>query len=110
MHLGAILQPGDTALGYHLTSSNYNSPAFTSLPTSRIPDIILVKKAYPNRRKKNKHHGNARPWKLRSIAKEEGVEGETRDGGVVVGMIGGRDRKKAEEDYKLFLRELEEDP
>jgi nonsense-mediated mRNA decay protein 3 len=109
-HLGAILQPGDTALGYHLTSANYNSTSFASLPTSRVPDIILVKKAYPNRRKKNKTHGNARPWKLRSIAKEEGEEGETGGGRGVVGRLGGRDRKKVEEDYEMFLRDLEEDP
>ena len=108
-HLGAILQPGDTALGYHLTSANYNDPNFSALSSSRVPDVILVKKSYPNRRK-NKNHGNARPWKLRSIAKEAGEEGETGGGRGVVGRLGGRDRKKVEEDYEMFLRELEEDP
>jgi nonsense-mediated mRNA decay protein 3 len=105
-HLGAILQPGDTALGYHLTHANYNSDDFASLPPSRIPDIILVKKAYPNRRKKSK----ARNWRLRSIAKEAGEEGETGKERGVVGRMGGRDQKKVEEDYELFLRDLEEDP
>ncbi|KAJ3555348.1 hypothetical protein NP233_g12232 [Leucocoprinus birnbaumii] len=105
-HLGAILQPGDTALGYHLTNSNYNSSDFSDLPTHLIPDIILVKKTYPNRRKKSKQ----RAWKLRSIAKEAGEEGETGAGRGVVGRMGGRDQKKVEEDYELFLRELEEDP
>ncbi|KAH7907543.1 NMD3 family-domain-containing protein [Hygrophoropsis aurantiaca] len=105
-HLGAILQPGDTALGYHLTNANFNSDDFATLPTSRIPDIILVKKAYPNRRKKS----SARNWKLRSIAKEAGEEGETGSGRGVVGRMGGRDQKKVEEDYELFLRDLEEDP
>ncbi|KAF5369036.1 hypothetical protein D9758_002961 [Tetrapyrgos nigripes] len=104
-HLGAILQPGDTALGYFLTNSNYNSDDFASLPADRIPDIILVKKTYPNRRKKNK----PRNWKLRSIGKEEGEEGETGGGRGVVGRMGGRDQKKVEEDYELFLRDLEED-
>ncbi|EKM75358.1 hypothetical protein AGABI1DRAFT_46606 [Agaricus bisporus var. burnettii JB137-S8] len=105
-HLGAILQPGDTALGYHLTNSNYNSTEFASLPSNLIPDIILVKKAYPNRRKKSK----SRSWKLRSIAKEPGEEGETGSGRGVVGRLGGRDQKKVDEDYELFLRDLEEDP
>jgi nonsense-mediated mRNA decay protein 3 len=105
-HLGAILQPGDTALGYHLTNSNYNSTDFSSLPSHFIPDIILVKKAYPNRRKKSR----SRNWKLRSIAKEPGEEGETGSGRGVVGRLGGRDQKKVDEDYELFLRELEEDP
>ncbi|KAG6332980.1 hypothetical protein ID866_6108 [Astraeus odoratus] len=105
-HLGAILQPGDTAMGYYLSSSNFNSDDFSTLPPDRIPDIILVKKAYPNRRKK----GKARNWKLRSIAKEEGEEGDTGSGRGVVGRMGGRDQKKVDEDYELFLRDLEEDP
>jgi nonsense-mediated mRNA decay protein 3 len=41
------------------------------------------------------------------MAKEE-EEGETGRG--VVGRMGGRDVKKVEEDYELFLRDLEEDP
>ncbi|KAF8842462.1 NMD3-domain-containing protein [Paxillus ammoniavirescens] len=105
-HLGGILQPGDSAMGYYLTSSNFNSDDFATLPADRIPDVILVKKAYPNRRKK----GRTRAWKLRSIAKEEGEEGETGGGRGVVGRMGGRDQKKIEEDYEQFLQELEEDP
>lgn len=105
-HLGGILQPGDTAMGYYLTASNFNSDDYATLPVDRIPDVILVKKAYPNRRKK----GRTRGWKLRSMAKEEGEEGETGGGRGVVGRMGGRDQKKVEEDYELFLRELEEDP
>jgi len=72
-HLGSILQPGDTALGYFLTNANYNPESFADLPPSRIPDIILVKKTYPNRRKMSK----ARNWRLRSIARESSEEGET---------------------------------
>jgi len=105
-HLGGILQPGDTVLGYHLGNANYNSDNFAALPPARVPDIILVKKAYPNRRKKSK----ARNWRLRSIAKEAGEEGETGGGRGVVGRMGGRDQKKVEEDYELFLRDVEEDP
>ncbi len=105
-HLGGILQPGDTVMGYHLSNANFNSDDFASLPQDRIPDVILVRKAYPNRRKKNK----SRNWRLRSIAKEEGEEGETGSGRGAVGRTGGRDQKKVEEDYELFLRDLEEDP
>ncbi|KAK7685395.1 hypothetical protein QCA50_011258 [Cerrena zonata] len=61
-HLGGILQPGDTAMGYYISNSNFNSDDFAALPSHRIPDIILVKKSYPNRRKKNK----PRNWKLRT--------------------------------------------
>jgi len=104
-HLGGILQPGDAVMGYHLSNSNFNSDDFASLPQDRIPDVVLVRKAYPNRRKKNK----SRNWRLRSMAKEEGEEGETGSGRGAVGRMGGRDQKKVEEDYELFLRDLEED-
>ena len=110
-HLGGILQPGDAVLGYHLTRSNFNSDEFAALPSSRVPDVVLVRKTYPNRRKKNK----ARNWRLKSMAKEEGEEegiaapsgGASRGG--VIGRMGGRDQKKVEEDYELFLRDIEED-
>jgi nonsense-mediated mRNA decay protein 3 len=105
-HLGGILQPGDAVMGYHLSNTNFNSDDFARLPLDRIPDVILVRKTYPNRRKKNK----SRNWRLRSIAKEEGEEGETGSGRGAVGRMGGRDQKKVEEDYELFLRDLEEDP
>lgn len=102
-HLGALLQPGDTVLGYHLTHANFNSDEYAALPGSRIPDVVLVKKTYPNRRKKNK----ARNWRLRSMAKEAEADDTGRG---VVGRLGGRDQKKVDQDYELFLRELEEDP
>ncbi|KAI0732472.1 NMD3-domain-containing protein [Fomitopsis betulina] len=104
-HLGGILQPGDAVLGYYLTHANFNSDAFAALPAHRVPDVVLVKKAYPNRRKKNR----PRAWKLRSIAKEEGEEGETSAARGMVGRMGGRDQRKVAEDYELFLRDLEED-
>ncbi|KAI5121717.1 hypothetical protein M0805_002110 [Coniferiporia weirii] len=111
-HLGAILQPGDAVLGYHLSHANFNSDAFADLPSGRIPDVILVRKTYPHRRKKNR----TRAWKLRSMAKEaeadEGAAESGRNGrgpGGVIGRMGGRDKKKVEEDYELFLRDIEED-
>ena len=106
-HLGAILQPGDTVLGYHLTNSNFNNDAFEDLDQARIPDVVLVKKTFPNRRKKAK----PRNWKLRSTAKE--AEDATNDSNIVgrgaLGRRGGVDQKNVERDYELFLRDLEED-
>lgn len=92
-------------MGYFLTNANFNSDAYAALPAHRIPDIVLVKKAYPSRRKKNK----TRNWKLMSIAKEAGEDGETSNARGVVGRLGGRDQKRVEEDYELFLRDIEED-
>jgi len=68
----------------------------------------LVKKTYPNRRKKTR----TRNWKLKSIAKEaedveEGAKGTGRG---ALGRRGGLDRARVEADYETFLRDLEEDP
>lgn len=106
-HLGAILQPGDTVLGYHLTNANFNNDEFESLDQTRIPDVILVRKTYPNRRKKTK----TRNWKIRSIAKEaeDVAEGSNTVGRGALGRRGGNDAKNVERDYELFLRDLEED-
>ncbi len=107
-HLGAILQPGDTVLGFHLTNSNFNNEAFESLDSTRLPDVVLVKKTYPNRRKKAK----PRNWKLKSIAKEAEDQADVTGaaGRGALGRRGGLDSKRVEKDYELFLRELEEDP
>ncbi|KAK4056840.1 ribosome-binding protein [Microbotryomycetes sp. JL221] len=112
-HLGAVLKPGDTVLGYMLASANFNNEAWEQLNPSRIPEVILVRKTYPNRRKKSK----ARNWKLRSMVKTAG--GESLEGADTIGFgreraDGGRrrgptDQGKAEADYELFLRDLEED-
>ncbi|KAI5451426.1 ribosome-binding protein [Naganishia albida] len=107
-HLGAILQPGDTVLGFHISKANYNSDAFESLDPTRTPDVVLVKKTYPNRRKKSK----PRNWKLKSIA-VEADDNAHQTGGVgrgALGRRGGVDSQKVEKDYELFLRDLEEDP
>lgn len=108
-HLGGILQPGDTALGYLISRANFNSDEFEALDAGRVPDVILVKKTYPNRRKKHR----ARGWKLRSIAKEaEDVDGDAGavQGRGALGRRGGLDQAKVEADYEAFLQELEEDP
>lgn len=112
-HLGGVLQPGDTVSGYYLTRTNFNSDAFDQLDAGRIPDVMLVKKTFPNRRKRTRN----RIWKLRSIAKEaeEETGTDTKDsksgtGRGALGRRGGLDGKRVEQDYEHFLRELEEDP
>ncbi|ORX82038.1 NMD3-domain-containing protein [Basidiobolus meristosporus CBS 931.73] len=93
-HLGGILNMGDTVMGYDLTRANFNNNDFDSLNRNALPDVILVKKSYPNRKKKNK-----RQWKLKNLNKEE-EEMLPRK----------QDQEKLEQDFELFLRDLEEDP
>jgi len=56
---------------YHLTGTNFNDPNFEALEQSSlcswtIPDVMLVKKHYP-RKKKSK----SRNWRLKRMNKDE---------------------------------------
>ena len=123
-HLGNLLQAGDQAMGYHLRVANFNSSEWDSIPAERIPDVVLVKKSYPD----TKRRKNRRTWKLKTIAKEGGEAGDSKDlkdnaaavppGGPsegkdaargAIGRRGGLDAQRVERDYEYFLRELEED-
>lgn len=101
-HLGNILQAGDTVLGYHLATANFNSDLWDSIPPERLPDVVLVKKSYPERKRRSK-----RNWKLKSIAKEAEEPGDVGRG--ALGRRGGLDYQRVERDYEIFLQELEED-
>ena len=97
-HLGGILHPGDSVMGYHLTGTNFNNPQFEALEQSNayssgIPDVMLVKKFYA-RKKKTK----SRNWKLKRMAKEEGEMLPKK-----------QDQDRMERDFEMFLRDVEED-
>ncbi|KAI5304175.1 hypothetical protein KEM56_006770 [Ascosphaera pollenicola] len=102
-HLGGILHAGDTVLGYHLHRANYNDPNFEALENSQyasmIPDVVLVKKSYP-RKRKNKN----RKWKLKRMARE------TEDEGPSSGRTRADRAGFVEDDFEMFLRDVEEDP
>ncbi|XP_015118213.1 60S ribosomal export protein NMD3 [Diachasma alloeum] len=88
-HLGHVLKPGDSAMGYAVGDSNINDLHFDKLSQDSIPDIILVKKYYGTERTARRR---ARMWKLKHLHDE------------VVSM--GTDNN----DYNEFLEDLEEDP
>lgn len=97
-HMGNILHPGDSVMGYLLNGANFNSDSFDAIENSKaygstIPDVILVKKHYPNRRKNRK-----RNWKLKRMAKDEGDL-----------LPKASDQAKMDADYENFLRDVEED-
>ncbi|KAL1961134.1 hypothetical protein VTO42DRAFT_3079 [Malbranchea cinnamomea] len=100
-HLGGILHPGDSAMGYMLTGTNFNNPHFEELErsgtySSTIPDVILVKKHYP-RKKKSK----SRNWKLKRMNIQEDEEAASSNKR--------HDRDRLEQDFEMFLRDVEED-
>jgi nonsense-mediated mRNA decay protein 3 len=67
-HLGNVLNPGDTVLGYDLSTANINDADLEGLRGgwNSLPEVVLVRKAYPVRRKKIR----TRHWKLKALAKE----------------------------------------
>jgi nonsense-mediated mRNA decay protein 3 len=97
-HLGHYLQPGDSAMGYMLTGTNFNNTQFDAIEASNvysstIPDVVLVKKHYPRRRRNRR-----RNWRLKRMTKDEGELLPKK-----------ADQEKMDNDYELFLRDVEED-
>ncbi|KAJ1799062.1 ribosome-binding protein, partial [Coemansia sp. RSA 2399] len=94
-HLGGILKVGDSVLGYDLLTANINDNNFDRLNPDDIPSVILVKKTYPEGRRKRK----PRNWRLKSLSKDDGELAPKK-----------QDQEKQEVDFEAFLRDLEEDP
>ncbi|KAJ9143049.1 60S ribosomal export protein NMD3 [Pleurostoma richardsiae] len=97
-HLGNFLRAGDSVMGFMLTGTNFNSELFDDLEASntygsRIPDVVLVKKHWPRRRK----HRN-RNWRLKRMARDEGELLPKK-----------ADQERMDDEYELFLRDVEED-
>jgi nonsense-mediated mRNA decay protein 3 len=92
-HLGGILHPGDTVMGYFLSNSNLNNPEWEGMLKSigNLPDVVLIKKVYPERRKR-------KPGKMRTLDKEVSEMAPRK-----------QDVEKLERDYELFLEALDED-
>ncbi|CAK7198102.1 ribosome-binding protein [Sporothrix eucalyptigena] len=97
-HLGGLLKAGDSAMGYLLQGSNYNNPQLDDIEKSHaysslVPDVVLVKKHYPNRRKNKR-----RNWKLKRMAKQESELLPKK-----------ADQDRMEQEYEMFLQDVEED-
>lgn len=97
-HLGNFLNPGDSVMGYMLTGTNFNNPQFEAIENShtygsRIPDVMLVKKHFPRKRK----HRN-RKWRLKRMDKDEGELLPKK-----------ADQERLDNEYEAFLRDVEED-
>ena len=82
-HLGSVLKVGDTALGYDLTNVQISDESFDSyvekVGESRIPDVVLVKKSYAEKRKKRRDRGYRRAWELKRMDINEEEETNKKD-------------------------------
>jgi len=91
-HLGHLLQPGDTALGFDLKNTNVNDENLDKMAADKIPDVVLIKKVYAEKSLRNRR----RKWKLKHIDELHGADGNSV--------------ASANEDYADFLADLEEEP
>ena len=125
-HMGGVLKPGDTALGYDLASANFNTSELDSHGgTVDLPDVVLVRKSFAEKRRRRKNR--ARNWQLKTLANRAGMDVDDEDAaagadGPSSGARGrgkGRARQNAadaaaaeqrERDLERFMEEIEEDP
>ncbi|GMH23946.1 hypothetical protein Nepgr_025789 [Nepenthes gracilis] len=96
-HLGNLLNPGDYAFGYDLYGANTNDSDLDKYKGFVLPDAIVIKKSYEEKRLKK--HGKPRAWKLKSLNME--IDSSTR---------GRLDEDKMNIEYEELLRDLEENP
>jgi nonsense-mediated mRNA decay protein 3 len=91
-HLGNIVDAGDNCWAFDIATSNTNDEHFNKLDLRALPDAIVVKKSFSDRRR-----GRHRKWKLKEVVElpDEMTEKET---------------ERHETDKERFLRDVEEDP
>jgi nonsense-mediated mRNA decay protein 3 len=109
-HLGNLLHPGDTCLGYDLAGANLSEPELERYKALQLPDVLLVRKSYAARRRARREKGTApqRAWALRRLpvfGPDDGPAAESER--QRPGAAGAGERRVAEEE--AFLEELEED-
>ena len=93
-HLGSILHAGDSALGYDMTALVIPDDALDVLRSMRasVHDVVLVRKHYPRRRRRNA----ARHWKLRRLDVQQAAERRV-------------EAARRARDEEAFMRDVEED-
>jgi nonsense-mediated mRNA decay protein 3 len=89
-HLGRVLHPGDTVLGFDFTTANINDDNIEKMRDDRVPEVVIIKKSYGDKKKRQR----ARNWKLKRLTAAEDGDGDKTDN---------------EDEYYDFLEDLEED-
>eukprot|EP01059_Diplonema_ambulator_P019484 TRINITY_DN3283_c0_g1_i1.p1 TRINITY_DN3283_c0_g1~~TRINITY_DN3283_c0_g1_i1.p1 ORF type:complete len:529 (+),score=201.92 TRINITY_DN3283_c0_g1_i1:170-1588(+) len=64
-HLGNVLYAGDTAMGYDLGTINFNADGMESYSAEQMPEVVLVRKHYPNQALRRRR----RKWALKQLPK-----------------------------------------
>ncbi|KAJ3681731.1 hypothetical protein LUZ60_014304 [Juncus effusus] len=99
-HLGHLLKVGDNAMGYDLFSANNNDMELDKYKDLVLPDAILMKKSYEERRLRRRIKNKPRKFKIKSLPIEENVSGRVNKG----------EEERKNEEYEKFIDELEENP
>jgi nonsense-mediated mRNA decay protein 3 len=95
-HMGDVLNEGSSVLAYDMTSINLTGDNDDLSHLGNIPEIIIVKKIYPEKKKNKK-----KVFKLKHLQKQEKNANNLHKGA--------GQREKDDKDYQEFLNELEED-
>lgn len=98
-HLGHVLKPGDTAMGYDIINANVNDSVLSKYKDSQIPEVVLCHKVYPRKERRRK-------WRLKKMKTTKDDE-DLKGKGKMRAENTRRERINAE--YERFLQELEED-
>lgn len=97
-YLGEILNVGDTVIGYDMTTLTLSGFVEESLKIKNMPEIILIKKIYPEKKKNKK-----RIWRVKKLDKEEMGEKNFHKSNA-------NNQKEREREFEEFLDDLEADP
>lgn len=125
-HLGRVLRPGDVVLGYDLRASNHTDPNLEAAIARgyELPDALLVRKSYAEKRRKRRARGQGRNWRLRRLNVAAGADADDEAEASAAqerkprgGAAARAERRAADaaeaaraEDLERFLEEIEEDP
>ena len=94
-HLGNKIKAGDIFLGYNLKNINSNEELDNISDSTKIPDIILIKKKYTKKSK------TKRKWKLNHLNKEKELSKSNKQNE--------KNENDYEKQYEEFLEDIERD-
>ncbi len=94
-HLGHMLYPGCTVLGYDISKHNITEDVSAVMRGRDLPDVVLVRRTYPERKKR----AERRYWKLRQLAKASADKIPKKF-----------EQERHDQEMERFLQDIEEDP